>query len=345
MKNGDERKSCFVASTHSHSPFISAGSATARPGPGDADPAPPSCVATSSATAVVISSRCLALYRSRGAYADCWNKSCPRSVSAERRRIARLSSSGDFAGAVAEARHEVSRCRQDEGRANERGGERGGERGRRHRLDGIARVGCRNLWCQGRQRLEDVTGNVSFIRPSSTSHFTRPSFSKRTLRYSNPAPALRGSSFTHPPRISTQRKAARADRTGWSPAIEPPSPRRSLALVRRRPPRAPQSPRRGAPRAGAFRQSSALPRAVPKGEQRGRDELAVPEGVQHPRWVPAGPQVVHARGAFAFSRAPSPVVCVPRPEKGRPESARARARASIRAPIRPHHARIARRDG
>ena len=113
------------------------------------------------------------------------------------------------------------------------------------------------------------------------------------------------------------------------PAIEPPSPRRSLALVRRRPPRAPQSPRRGAPRAGAFRQSSALPRAVPKGEQRGRDELAVPEGVQHPRWVPAGPQVVHARGAFAFSRAPSPVVCVPRPEKGRPESAPARARVEF----------------
>jgi hypothetical protein len=56
MKKGEERNSCFVASTHSQSPFMRLAFATGRPG--DSSATFPLWVATRASTASAISWRC-----------------------------------------------------------------------------------------------------------------------------------------------------------------------------------------------------------------------------------------------------------------------------------------------
>ena len=75
----------------------------------------PSLVLASASTAATISSLCLALYMSRGAYAFWGKRSWPRSVSAPSLKMLRLSCSGDKASTEVEvaevdaAEHRVAR--------------------------------------------------------------------------------------------------------------------------------------------------------------------------------------------------------------------------------------------
>ena len=73
MKNGEERKICFVANTHSHSPFNCSFSILLE-FPVDTG------YDVKSSTNTFTSSLCFRLYSSNGAYAFCGKRSCPRSV-------------------------------------------------------------------------------------------------------------------------------------------------------------------------------------------------------------------------------------------------------------------------
>ena len=276
------------------------------------------CVATSASTASAISRRCCALYLSSGAYALCWNRSWPRSVRAPSCRSLRFSLSGEEVDATALHRHWTPRGR----RAG--GGEpaREGREGRRHRrVPKSARRKSRGA----EMETENPRGSGSRAKINRLRFVDSADASPRAVTRRREGWRTGGTNCGSAGAENASHNARHADASSREP-------RRSSVILgrlasakaRERGPNRSHLPAAGSP--GDARGRTTQRRAVQKRE---RHELAVPEGVHHPRWVPHDPQAVHPRGA----RRPSDSSRRPAPRVPRPRELRSRSRNAQMAPI------------